>query len=274
MGRGQLLKEKLSFSGRTALVMGSGRPGMGGDICRALAELGARIVAVDLAQERVDETVSDVQKLGAECIGVAADLRDSARIRNAVEIAAKTFGDIHLLVNVVGGSKAGTWRPIDQYPDEVFDDVIALNLRAMFRASREVASHMIDRKVDGRIVNFASTSGLAAAPFHSVYGACKAGVMSMTRSMAAEWGRHGVRVNAVAPGLIATVRENAVDAPKIAPSWNPLHRHATMADVTGAVLFLLSDLSNGMTGQVLTIDAGASIRNPLGSSEMFEEYVS
>jgi NAD(P)-dependent dehydrogenase (short-subunit alcohol dehydrogenase family) len=269
-----VLKDKISFSGRTALVMGSGRLGMGGETCRALAELGARIVAVDITQERVDEISADVKQRGAECVGIVADLRDSAAIRDVVDVATKTFGDIHLLVNVVGGSKAGTWRPLEQYPDDVFDDVVALNLRAMFRASREVAAHMIRRKVDGRIVNFASTSGLASAPFHGAYGACKAGVMALTRTMAAEWGRYGLRANAVAPGLIATVRENAVEAPKIPINWNPLVRHATMGDVIGAVVFLLSDLSHGMTGQVLNVDAGASIRNPLGGAEFFEEYVS
>lgn len=265
--------DALSFHDQAVFVMGAGSGGMGGETCRAMAQLGATVVAVDTTQARVDQICDEVRDAGATAVGIAGDARDPAFVKQAVSTAVAEVGRLDMLVNVVGGTRRETYRPFESMPDDMLDDVHDLNLRTAYYVCREVGAHMIGAGAAGRIVNFASVSGLAAAPFHAPYGAAKAGVMSLSRSLASEWGRFGIRSNCVAPGLIETRREIPSSPPEIDDTWYPLGTAATMQDVVGAVVFLLSPLSAGMTGQVLDVDAGASTRNPLGGPEWWGRNV-
>jgi NAD(P)-dependent dehydrogenase (short-subunit alcohol dehydrogenase family) len=205
---------------------------------------------------------------------------DRLRLKAALAEATEQVGDINCLVNVAGGNNIGSWNPILEYPDETYDAVMALNVDYVFTACREVARHMVDRSIQGSIVNYSSSSGVAGAPIHSPYGAAKAGVSALTRSMAVEWGPHGIRVNAVAPGSVRTFRARAsregtgemLDRPNAdehAKTWAPLGRRLEADEVSAAVLFLASDMASGITGQTLLVDAGLTARAPSGGLDYF-----
>jgi 3-oxoacyl-[acyl-carrier protein] reductase len=170
---------------------------------------------------------------------------------------------VHILVNLVGGGHSPA--PILDYPEEVFDEVVHRNMSYVFFASRAVARSMKERGIAGSIVNLTSVSGLSAAKNVSVYGVAKAGVVSLTDTMAVEWGRYGIRANAVAPGGTRTPRNyrlHGSESMDKAAEWNPLSRTPHGSDIAAAVLFLVSDLAKFVTGQVIVVDCGASVRRP------------
>jgi NAD(P)-dependent dehydrogenase (short-subunit alcohol dehydrogenase family) len=265
--------EKLNLVGRTALVLGAGGQGMGTETSIALAEAGARIVAVDRTTELAEEAAQMVRCQGGECLPIAADLRDMQAVERAIAMAIEEAGPIQHLVNIAGGMQAAQWFRLDEYPDLAWDDVMNLNLRYVFTACRAIAAHMVVESVPGSIVNFASVSGLAGAPYHGVYGAAKAAVMALTRTMAVEWGQFDIRVNAVVPGAVNTARAqqgSPGEPEELAASWFPLP-HTIEADaVPAAALFLLSDLAARITGQCLVVDAGVTARSPLGAADQYE----
>jgi NAD(P)-dependent dehydrogenase (short-subunit alcohol dehydrogenase family) len=264
--------DRIRLDGRTALVIGAGRGGMGTYTSLVLAEAGATIVAVDLTDELVTETREQVEALGAQSYGVTADVRDMAQVEEAVASAIRQAGRIDCLANVAGGMQVGQWQPVVDTPDDVYEAVMNLNFRYVFVACRAVGRHMIEERIDGRIVSYSSVSALASAPYHAVYGAAKAAVISLTHTMALEWGKHGIRVNAVAPGGVNTPRPRSGDRgdpEEFARGWNPLGRRIPPDEVPAAVLFLLSDLSGMITGQTIVVDAGVTARTPLGPIERF-----
>jgi 3-oxoacyl-[acyl-carrier protein] reductase len=171
------------------------------------------------------------------------------------------LGTVNLLVNVAGGMNAfAPFKPLHQWNAETWDEIVALNLGYVFLTCRTILRGLLEAKSAGVIVNIASISGETSAPNHAPYGAAKAGLASLTRSLAVEYGGHGIRVNAVAPGAVVTPatanREGAMGT-------TPLGRHAVAEDIANAVIFLASPLSSFITGQVLLVDGGASSTFPL-----------
>ena len=262
--------EKARLDGKVALIVGAGAGGIGTYTSLALAEAGAQVIAVDKSLELLADTERQIEQIGGYCYGILADVLQPNELRNAIRRSIEEAGPIHCLVNVAGGMLRGQWHRTDLYPDNTYDEVLGLNLRYVFTACREIGRHMIEEGVEGRIVNFASVSGIAGAPYHGPYGAAKAAVMSLTRSMAVEWGEFGIRVNAIAPGTVATPRNlYKAGSEEHARSWNPIPRRLEPEELAAVTLFLLSDLSSGITGQVLTVDLGASARFPLGGIERY-----
>ena len=268
--------DKLRLDGRVALVLGAGGGGMGTQTSLALAEAGASIVALDLYDEHLRELDEQVTALGATCMPIKVDACSGDALRSAIHAAWEAFGGIHHLVNVVGGTRPHQWFRLDNYPDEVFDEVYGFNLRSHFVSCREMAHLMITNSMQGSIVNYASVSGLGGAPYHGPYGAMKSAVISLTKTMAVEWGPLGIRVNAVAPGgtktpraYLGSERRSPIGDPTWSPSWNPLGRTCEPEEMAAATLFLLSDLASAITGQTLVVDAGATARSSLGGSEKF-----
>jgi NAD(P)-dependent dehydrogenase (short-subunit alcohol dehydrogenase family) len=257
---------EIDLGGKTALVCGAGGGGLGSAVSRILAEAGANLIAVDQTEAQVAETKVEVERLGVSCQTIVADLMDPAQAAGLVDRALALAGPIDIVVNVAGGTRFHQWKPIEETTDEILRDVLALNLDYVFRVCADAGRHMIAAKRPGAIVNFTSISGLRGAPFHGPYGMAKRGVMAMTETMAIEWARHGIRVNTVAPSGVVTPRASRYsgadpDKPREIVDG---HRMMMPVDVARAVLFLVSDLAGGVSGQTLVVDAGLSSRNPAG----------
>ena len=260
-----MVLERLRMDGKNVLVIGAGAGGMGTHTALALVEAGARVVAVDYLDERVRETEEQIAEVGGECVGITADVRDRTALKNAIAEAVAAVGQLDGLANVAGGTRPGDYFPVDKYPDDVYDEVMALNLSYVLVSSREVARHMIDRGIRGSIVSYSSIGALCS-PYRGPYSAAKEAVIALTRTMATEWGPVGIRVNAVAPGMVRTPRIQALagGVDDYAKVWVPLGRMCESDEVAAAALFLLSDLSSVITGQTIVADGGASTRSTLG----------
>ncbi|MBI3743362.1 MAG: SDR family oxidoreductase [Chloroflexi bacterium] len=261
--------EKLSLTGKAAIVVGGGGGGIGTFTARALAEAGASVLVTDVIASRAEEAAKDIRAAKGKAIAFTGDIRDASVARRVVQVAGKEFGRLDVLANVVGGTTDASWRPALEYDEQIWDEDITRNLRYAFFTCQAAAKAMVAQKHGGSIVNIASASGLRAAPRHIAYGAAKAGIMSLTKTMAVEWGPHAIRVNAVAPGAIRT--------PKTSQNMNeasvqylseivPLGRPGRPEDIAQVVLFLASDLAQYVSGQVITVDGGVMAAYPLGRS--------
>lgn len=252
---------------RVFLVCGAARGGISGATVRRLAQAGATVVAVDQTQEILDQTIADVEALGGRCQGVVANLADPAQAAPIVEGVWRRFERLDGLANVAGGTKAEEWLPLEETSTEMFRNTLNINLEYVFRICRDAAASMIKRDAAGAIVNVGSVSSIAAAPFHGPYGAAKAGIAALTRTMAFEWGRYGIRANTVQPGAVATDRVmNRATTPHSGGQSGPSQLVWTTPDeLANAIVFLLSDLASGISGQTISVDSALSTKFCAGS---------
>ena len=258
-----MVLERLRLDGGTAIVAGAGGGGIGTATSLTLAEAGADIVAVDIDAERVEDTKRRVGELGRKCLGIVADIRQKADVERVVSQAVKEFGAVHYVANVAGGMKDDQWGEVLEYGERQFDEVISLNLRYAFLVCQAAARSMVELGIKGSMVSVASVSGLAGAPYHGPYGAAKAGLMALTRTMAVELGPRGIRVNAVAPGSVKTPRVMAMasrDIDESSKTTIPIGRPCQPDDIAAGILFLLSDLARSVSGHTLVIDGGATAK--------------
>jgi NAD(P)-dependent dehydrogenase (short-subunit alcohol dehydrogenase family) len=252
---------ELGLAGRAVLVVGAGGGGIGTAICSAVAAAGAHVIGVDSDADRLDLARAAVAAKGGDWTGIVADAGTRAAVEAFVDQARAVTGSLHGLMNVVGGLPLGRWQPLLRYSDETFDAVFDTNLRIAFRCSQQVGRVLEEQASGGSIVQLASISALQGMPFGAAYSMAKAALISLTRTMALEWGSFGVRVNAVAPGSVrVATRSQGPPNPERDRKTLPLGRQGEPDDIAGAALFLLSDLSKWMTGQVLVVDGGASIK--------------
>ena len=258
-----MVLERLRLDGGTAIVAGAGGGGIGTATSLTLAEAGADIVAVDIDAERVEDTKRRVGELGRKCLGIVADIRQKTDVERVVSQAVKEFGAVHYVANVAGGMKDDQWGEVLEYGERQFDEVISLNLRYAFLVCQAAARSMVELGIKGSMVSVASVSGLAGAPYHGPYGAAKAGLMALTRTMAVELGPRGIRVNAVAPGSVKTPRVMAMasrDIDESSKTTIPIGRPCQPDDIAAGILFLLSDLARSVSGHTLVIDGGATAK--------------
>ena len=244
------------LTGATVIVAGAGGGGIGTCSCEAALAAGADVVAV----ERFPEELDKLDLLPRPVAKIQADLTASDAPATVVEAALDAYGRIDGLINVAGGTGIDDFGPLVGIDRQGWDRVMANNLRYVAFLNRAVAQAMIDAGTGGAMVNISSVSSLASQPFLAAYGAAKAGLNSLTRTMAVEWGGHGIRVNAVAPGTITTPRagdEKSLDAAKRAI---PLGRRGHPAEIAAAAVFLLSPQASYITGQVLAVDGGMSVK--------------
>jgi NAD(P)-dependent dehydrogenase (short-subunit alcohol dehydrogenase family) len=252
------------LTGKTVVVAGGGR-GIGESVSRVLAHAGAAVVVVDKVAERAVRVAADVSGGGGRAVPVVANLRDDAELAGVVPAALEAFGSVDVLVNVAGGMRAG-WRPLRESEPSDWDFVFRQNVRWVHLLSVAAADQMVAQGSGGSIVSIGSVSGVFGAPNHAAYGAAKAALIHLMKSLALEYGRFGVRANAVSPGSIRTPAVEGLITPEQRARddlTTALGRAGTPDDIARAVLFFASDLAQFVTGQMLVVDGGATVRFPL-----------
>jgi NAD(P)-dependent dehydrogenase (short-subunit alcohol dehydrogenase family) len=252
---------------RVAIVTGGGS-GIGKATALLFAAEGAKVVVVDMDAMGGEQVVSEIGENGGDAFFVGADLTRELEVKRTVEEAVQHFGALHILFNNAGTSGHGRDREIENLAQEDWDHVMAINLTGVYLCSKYAVPE-IKRNGGGAIVSTASMAGLIALPTHA-YVASKAGVIQLTRSMAQEFGKDGIRVNAVAPGYIDTpmlrhAREGVPAAESDARMTDfgeqtPMGRVGRPEEIAGAVLFLASEEASFVTGHTLVVDGGYTIQ--------------
>jgi gluconate 5-dehydrogenase len=253
------VQELFSLSGRVAIVTGGSR-GLGEEMAEGLAEAGASLMICARREQWLTPTLERFASRGFRIEGLVADVSNPPDVQAVVDKTMATYGRVDILVNNAGI----TWgaRP-EEMPLDKWQKVIDVNLTGAFLFAQAAGREMLKREY-GRIVNIASIAGLHAAvhgPHYAPYAASKAGLMGLTRELAASWARHNIRVNAIAPGFFHSRLADpaiALVEPGIKAS-SPIPRVGAEGELKGVCVFLASDASNYITGQTIVVDGGRTI---------------
>ncbi|MER5882941.1 SDR family oxidoreductase [Streptomyces sp. NPDC001941] len=251
------LREQFGLDGRTALVTGASS-GIGRAIAQALAAAGARVVLLGRDEARLAEAVTAVRDAGGEAASVAADVGDREALRAAAERAVEPFGEPDVLVASAG---VNLRPPLEQLSESDWDTTMAVNLDAPFLLGQRFGPGMA-RRGWGRIIHLASQQSVRAFGNSGAYGVSKAAVSALTRSQAEAWSRHGVCVNAIAPGFVRTPLTRPVfeDPERVAAlaGRTMAGRNGELEDFQGIAVFLASESARYVTGQTVFVDGGFS----------------
>lgn len=247
------------LDGRAALIAGGGR-GLGAALCEVFAAHGARVAVIDIDHERAEQVAARIRKAGGVALPIRADLTDPDDVQKLIDTARGEFGTIDALVNNAGGSFALVGRkPTTDYSEAEWDQIVNINLRYVFLMSRAVAPVMIEGG-GGAIVNIGSILGINGSPLMAAYGAAKAGLINLTKSLAAELGPSGIRANSISLGHVEVPA--GTGAPDHGAAGRlPLRRFGEPTEVAQAAAFLAGDLASYVTGVDITLDGGASTLN-------------
>ncbi len=246
-----------SVAGQHVLITGGSR-GIGRAIAEGFAARGAKVLICSRSQESIDAAVSEMSEQGMDVSGLSCDVSDPEQIKSTVEATLQHFGHIDSLINVAGVNRR---QRAEQFSVEDYDSVLDTNLRGAFLMSIDVGRHMIERK-SGTQINIESLNTWMPLKGVLPYAMSKFGMQGMTRGLALEWGRHGIRVNSLAPGFILTDLTKKLWSDPAMLAWNeanaPLGRLGQPEDMIGTAVFLASKASAFMTGQTLYVDGGFS----------------
>ena len=252
--------ERFRLDGRTALITGAAQ-GIGRAFAHALGEAGARVAIVDVAEEPMQSVKQELEGKGIEAMGIRADVTDGDQVQSMLEAVVARWGRLTIGVNNAG---MGLWAGAASMAKADWNKVMALNLDAVFLCARAEAAVMFEEGY-GKIVNTASMSAhIVNTPQNQcAYNASKAGVLHLTRSLAAEWAPRGIRVNSISPGYTRTrLVDDLLQTPAgkaMLPKWlerTPMGRMGEVTDLQGAVVYLACEASDNMTGADLIIDGG------------------
>jgi len=253
-------RELFDLTDRVAIVTGGSR-GLGKEIAFGLGEAGAKVVITARREEWLMDAAAELEDAGTSCLPVTCDISEVEGVRHLVAQTLDKWGTIDVLVNNAGVVWAA---PPEDMSLEKWDYVMNINARGTFICCQEVGREMIKRKA-GNIINVSSSVGVAACDPKSgqfiAYQASKAGINIMTKQLAAEWGVHNIRVNAIAPSFLSTRLTNALidRTGDNMLRWIPLGRIGRPDEVKGAIVFLASEASSYITGQVICIDGGTTV---------------
>jgi len=252
----------LKLDGRIIVVSGAAGGGIGTTVTRLVAGAGATVIAASRSQANLDRHIAPLVSQGLSITAVAADVQTEAGVAAVMERVRGERGDLYGLVNVAGGAAPSTWGRFTRLSRADWQALFSQNLDSMFFMSQAVAAELMAQRRAGSLVSISSISGANSAPFHVGYGAAKAAMLSVVRTMALELAPDGIRVNAVAPGPTETPASGTYvgeDAQRDRRAI-PMGRRARPEEIAGAVLFLLSDLSSYVTGQCLIVDGGINLK--------------
>jgi 2-deoxy-D-gluconate 3-dehydrogenase len=238
---------------KTAIVTGASR-GLGQAMAVGLAKAGATVVAADLLDVAV--TVDDIKRLGRDSLGVTIDVTKSADVKRMVQQTVKKFGRVDILVNNAGIVRQA---PAESMTQKDWDDVLRVNLNGEFLCAQEVGKQMMKQQA-GRIINIASVAGLFGSAGSVAYSASKAGIILLTKTLAIEWAKYNINVNAICPGVFVTaMTDSYLKDPgfqQMIKTRVPLARSGVPEELVGSVIYLSSRASEYMTGHALVIDGG------------------